>query len=282
MSSKREACGRQGKPKIVVFIAPKKEIKHSVNKIITELKSRGWDILQIVEPGVMPQFDALINADFIVSFGGDGTLLYAAKNVENLRIPILGVNFGRIGFLTEVSPEEFLSHLDLFEEGKYHIKVCKRLGAYNLEMELISTALNEHVIITGKPGKVVSMDIYINDRYLGWFLADGLIIASSIGSSAYAFSAGGPLVSEDLDVMVLVAIAPVLRKMPSIVIPCDAKIKVRIREDSTRALLVSDGEIIKELNKGEVIIFTSSNRVTRLIRIRGAIERLNMALHLRS
>ncbi|MFZ9708922.1 MAG: NAD(+)/NADH kinase [Steroidobacteraceae bacterium] len=170
-------------------------------------------------------------ADLVVAIGGDGTLLYAAGLVAPRGTPLLGVNRGRLGFLTDVNPEEMLASVDAALEGQ-----CQRDQRPLLMAELqgptgarsVGLALNDVVLQTSQSGRLIDFDTFINGRYVNSHGGDGLVVASSTGSTAYALSCGGPIVEPDLDVVVVAPICPHTLADRPIVVSARSSIEIRL------------------------------------------------------
>ncbi|MFN3135734.1 MAG: NAD(+)/NADH kinase, partial [Candidatus Kryptonium sp.] len=147
--------------------------------------------------------ELLENSDVIVSFGGDGTILSTARLVGEREIPILGVNFGKLGFLAEVSPEEIFDFIKKVCKGNYRIEERMVLEAGVKGENKKYFALNDIVIDRAGSPRVINIETYINDEYLITYTGDGLIISTPTGSTAYSLASGGPIVSPSSRVMTL-------------------------------------------------------------------------------
>ena len=232
-----------------------------------------WD-----ESAIIQQAD---NADLAVTLGGDGTLLRVARACAPLRIPILGINFGRVGFLSELLPEQFDPQIVM--DGKYWIEermmlhtLCARAGRALGEFE----ALNDVVVGRGKLARVIRLATSIDGDYVKTFVADGAIVATATGSTAYVFAAGGPILAPEVKTLVLVPIAPYLSQLKSLVLPEGSHVFFRLETDHN-AILTVDGQIDVELQNGDEILVQASKHVARFVRLqsrtyfyRTLIERL--------
>lgn len=190
-----------------------------------------------------------LNVDILICVGGDGTILRTLHSLER-SIPILGINMGAIGFLTAVQPvnavSTVLKAVERFERDKR--------GRISVEMneERMPYAMNEAVVITSRPGKMLHFAIFVDNEELEKMRADGVVFATPSGSTAYAMSAGGPIVDPMVDAHIIVPIAPFkLSARPTVV---DASSKVSLELLETKAAeLVIDGQLHKEVKKGDVI-----------------------------
>jgi NAD+ kinase len=220
----------------------------------------------IVE-GVTPE--ALVaRADLVVAIGGDGTLLYAAGLVSERGTPLLGINRGRLGFLTDVMPDEMLAGVDAALEGRCVVDERPLLSA-----ELIGPAgtsqglaLNDVVMQKFQTGHLVDFETWINGHYVNTHGGDGLVVASSTGSTAYALSCGGPIVEPQLEVVVVAPICPHTLSDRPIVVSARSSIEVRLvdRPDS-QAEITCDGRVLGALDVGgRLVVRQSPRRITLL------------------
>jgi NAD+ kinase len=194
-------------------------------------------------------------ADLVVAIGGDGTLLYAARLVAHSAVPLIGINRGRLGFLTDVLPQDMLSSVDAAIEGR-----CERDERSLLEARLVrangdtlsSLALNDVVLQKWETGRMLDFETSIDGVYVNTHGGDGLVVASSTGSTAYALSCGGPIVSPHLDVLVVAPICPHTLSDRPIVISARSVISVKlIDRPDTRAQVTCDGVTFGELMAGD-------------------------------
>jgi NAD+ kinase len=208
-------------------------------------------------------------ADLVIAIGGDGTMLYAARLVATSGVPLLGINRGRLGFLTDVSPEDMLERLDDILEGRYSEDHRTQLEATLQPMrgsEAVLTALNDVVLQKWETGRMLDFETWIDGRYLNTHSSDGLIVATATGSTAYALSCGGPIVQPDLGVLVMVPISPHTLSDRPIVVPSGARIEIRLLErPDTRAQVVCDGAVLGELQAADRLsVGPSKHRITLL------------------
>jgi NAD+ kinase len=207
--------------------------------------------------------------DLLITLGGDGTMLRAAHLVAASGIPILGIHMGRLGFLAEVRSTDWKASLDDTLAGRYWLEersmLCTRLhqdGVVHGPWE----ALNEVVIGRGGISHVVQLATYVDDGYFTTYVADGLIVATATGSTAYALSAGGPILPPELHNMLLVPICPHLSLERTIVLDEGAAVTVRV-ESAGEGLMVVDGIAQATLNVGDQIVLAMSPHVTRFVRL---------------
>lgn len=188
--------------------------------------------------------------DLVVSLGGDGTFLRAARIARGASCPVLGVHFGRLGYLLEVEAEEFDTVLDEALAGSAHTE--KRLGLRIEAPGLTAFALNELALEKTVPGHMVRVETSVNGEHLLTYSADGVIVATPTGSTAYNLSAGGPLVSPDLDVLVLTPVAPHFTIDRSIVLGPSQVVAMTVLAERP-AVLVADGALLGRLDPGGTV-----------------------------
>ena len=207
--------------------------------------------------------------DMFIVLGGDGSMLRAARMGADYGIPILGVNMGRLGFLAEIEPEDWQSGLSKVLAGVYWVEERMMVHA-----ELIRDghpvvsheALNEIVVSRGALARVVRLATYIDGGYLTTYVADGLILSTATGSTAYALAAGGPIVPPELKNMLIIPLAPHLSLERAIVLSQGSVVRVNIHTDHT-AILTVDGQFQVEMADGDWVRVVASPRVARFIRI---------------
>jgi len=209
-------------------------------------------------------------ADLIISLGGDGTLLNIAPLVERPDVPILGVNLGGLGFITEVGVEELQSVLAKTLEDDYEIE--KRM---TLEVRVKSEkgkpckfrVLNDAVIAKGARSRIIDLETYIGDNLLCTYRADGLIISTPTGSTAYSLAAGGPILEPTLATIILTPICPHTLTHRPIVLPGNAVIRVTLRSFGDTVILSPDGQQGVRLNNGDKVEFRDYGMPVSLIKI---------------
>ena len=230
-----------------------------VRWLIPWLKKRGIKVL--VENGVVrgaarscSKKEMAARADLIISLGGDGTLLNIAPLVERPEVPILGVNLGGLGFITEVAVDELEAVLSKTLDGDYEVE--KRM---TLEIRVIRKkarqhkfrVLNDAVIAKGARSRIIDLETYVGDDYLCTYRADGLIISTPTGSTAYSLAAAGPILEPTLGAIVLAPICPHTLTNRPIVVPSNASIRVTLRSFGDTVILIPDGQKGMRLNNGD-------------------------------
>lgn len=225
--------------------------------------------------------------ELIVAFGGDGTLLGAAQSIAaaGLDVPVLGVNLGRLGFLTEVGRAEMLGALQVFLDGKSRTETRLMLrgrvmrGGRAIADRL---ALNDIVVTRGKLSRMIEVDVSIDALPVTHIKADGVIVATATGSTAYNLSAGGPIVVPTVDAMVLTPIAPHALSHRPVVLPATATVSLTPEIDAQSDIVATfDGQFGVELEDGDIVMIERAPRALRLVRVstRSHFDMLREKLH---
>ena len=201
--------------------------------------------------------------DFIIALGGDGTLLAAANSYGRRGIPILGVNIGGLGFLTNVTFRELPNTLVEILEKKYTIE--KRMVMKAVFDRKRFYALNDFTISTRSPGRVVEFSAVVNKEYVCRFIADGIIIATPTGSTAYSLATGGPILLPDTEAIIMTPIAPHTLSVRPLVLPESYSIEIQIGRKGS-AVLVADGQRCQLMRKKHNIIFEKADYHVKLIK----------------
>ncbi len=179
-----------------------------------------------------------IDADIMVVIGGDGTVLRTVQLLKK-QIPILGINWGEVGFLTDLEPEEVPNFFRTLHEG-FPIEKRMRIALYD-QGEYLASALNEAVIVTSRPAKMLRFSLLVDEIPVGTVRADGLLISTPTGSTAYAMSAGGPIIDPRIEGFLLVPLAPYMLSSRPWLVSCERPLEIRL-ETTKPAKLVIDGQ----------------------------------------
>lgn len=192
-------------------------------------------------------------ADLVLVFGGDGTILRSLQLLPK-PTPILGINMGEVGFLTVIDPETALYMIDGVLDD-YEVVERVRLAVRLNDFEL-PCAMNEAVIITSRPAKISQFKIFVDDKFMEDFRADGVVIATPTGSTAYAMSAGGPIVDPRVDGIIIVPLAPYKLSARPWVVPGKSIIKLELMREDKESMVVVDGQYTASVRKSDVLTFT--------------------------
>ena len=209
-------------------------------------------------------------ADLIISLGGDGTLLNIAPLVERPDVPILGVNLGGLGFITEVNVDELESVLTKTLEGDYEVekRMTLRIRVQSKKGKPYEfRVLNDGVIAKGARSRIIDLETYIGQDFLCTYRADGLIISTPTGSTAYSLATGGPILEPTLGAIVLSPICPHTLTHRPIVIPSNAAIHVTLRSFGDTVILSPDGQQGVSLNNGDKVEARDYGMPVSLIKI---------------
>ena len=248
--------------------------------VIPWLVARGVEVVLDQAPGlpgpvpatiVSPQ-ELVSRVDVVVVFGGDGTLLYAARLVAASGVPILGINLGSLGFLTEVKPEEMHSALEVLLAGEYQLEDRMLLEvevSKNGQTPTRYLALNDAVINKGALSRIVEIEVSVNSQLVLVTRADGLIISTPTGSTGYSLSAGGPILYPTLTAFIITPICPHTLSNRPVVVPDGAVVGVRLRH-GTEVMLTLDGQVGMSLDQGDCLRVARASSVIRLVRAKGS------------
>ncbi len=211
--------------------------------------------------------EKLRDRDLFIGFGGDGTFLGIARKVLHLNIPILGVNLGRIGFLVDLDVEAIGKNLEDILNGRYTRENRSLLrSGINGDWGEGSLALNDVVIHKTDVSRLIELDVYVDERYLTTYRADGLIFSTPTGSTAYSLSTGGPLLYPTLPAIIIAPICPHTFSHRPIVLPANSSIRVALNDEMKYPLNVTcDGQEVFEFRKEDYLkIETCRNDLTMI------------------
>ncbi len=203
--------------------------------------------------------------DAVFVLGGDGTLLWTESKISGKGIPILGINFGTMGFLTEISPDRWQEAVDRVLEGRYQIEERRKIDVYLNGMH-IGRALNEVVVKTAVPVEMLNLEVRVDDQEVETMMADGVIIATPTGSTAYSMSVGGPIVDHRVEAFIITSISPFKLGSRPIVVPDSSSIRVKLR-GKKNGVVVIDGESRQEVTSDEEILLSKSADRAHLVKL---------------
>ncbi len=207
------------------------------------------------------------NANLILALGGDGTILYTARLIESRQIPILGIRLGGLGFLAEVYLDEIYDRMHRLIDGRYVVEKRMTIAAdvvVNGEKRHL-VALNDFVINKARPLRMINIRVMVDSAYLNTYSADGLIISSPTGSTAYNLAVNGPIIVPTLDAMVINPISPHSLTARPVVIPATSKIQIEPGDDQEGLMLSSDGQIELDLTDRSMIEITRGEYPINLV-----------------
>lgn len=208
--------------------------------------------------------------DLILVFGGDGTMLRALDSFVSCNIPMLGVNLGRMGFLLETQPQELAAALDMIKAGRYEIerRMMLRVEGVCAGKRICAHATNEVSISRGLSQRMIALDAYVGDMLVDHYIADGLVLSSPTGSTAYSLSAGGPIIAPDVQCFLLNPICPHTLTSRPIVLSAKECVRLRIcmKEMREGIQLSVDGQAVCEMRNMEEVSVMRSPHDALLIR----------------
>ncbi len=215
-------------------------------------------------PGIDPS-EGLDGCDAVISLGGDGTLLRAMQYAMRADVPLLGINMGRVGFLTEIEPNQMEESVKKLCEGAFYIEE-RMLLSVRVNGENPILALNDAVVNRGS--RLIAINAYISDDLIGRYMADGMIVASPTGSTGYSLSAGGPVISPDVKCMVVSPICPHTLQHRPVVVSATDTVRLQLDgEDGQGIYLTIDGQTTLPLNGRDTIYVTCAEKTGKLIRL---------------
>jgi NAD+ kinase len=245
----------KGLPRLVVFSDPK---KGQAAEVVRQFKDFVKGRARIIATCYIEDCSGatLKEADFAVVFGGDGSIISAARHLSHRNVPVIGVNLGKLGFLAEFSFDELKKCFDSIISGKASIekrmmlscKVCS-----GSRVKLTSSALNDVFIAAGPPFRMVELKVLVDGQPLAGCVSDGLVISTPTGSTAYNLSAGGPILSGKMEAMVIAPLCPHSLSFRPIVISAGSTVEilgVRVNKGTTVSV---DGQISMKLSVGNVV-----------------------------
>ena len=208
-----------------------------------------------------------LKCNMVLALGGDGTIISAARVVGNSGVPIAGINLGGLGFLAEVAVEEIYDRLQLIQDGDYLVEERMVLKAkIENENKVSYRALNDIVIERGSSTRMISISVTVDDTFFNRYSADGIIIATPTGSTAYSLSAGGPIIVPPHEAVIVTPLSPHSLSQRAVVIKPDSKIKIIPENTSGKMLLSIDGQTSVKLNNGQSILIERAKNNVRLVK----------------
>lgn len=250
------------KKKVLIVYRPHKaEPWKAAQKLTTWLRDQKAEIFTHKDQKLIPGTKSistknLSKMSFVVVLGGDGTYLRAVRMLEGLKLPIIGVNLGSLGFLTEVTVEEMYNVVQKALKGQIDLKPRSMLdiAVKKNKRTIHLTALNDIVIERGPFSRLISLAVYSNDCLVTELKADGLIISTPTGSTAYNLAAGGPIVHPDVKAIVITPICPHSLNDRPITVPDDQELSLKITSIESKALFSVDGQKIEGIDMNDRIV----------------------------
>lgn len=213
-------------------------------------------------------FNDDFNGDMAISLGGDGTLLNTANRIGNREIPILGINLGRLGFLTDVQDHELSNLTQVLLQKRYRVENHTVLRATNLLTEHSEFAINEVAVLKQDLSSMITIESYINGEHLHTYQSDGLIISTPTGSTAYSLSVGGPIVMPENQNLIIAPVASHSLNVRPLIIPDTWEIRLQVHSRSRSYLASIDGRS-STMNDNTPISISKADYSTKIIRLEG-------------
>lgn len=264
--------------RIGVVAKPKKpEAEPILRALAAWLRTRGCEaVLDREAAAIFPdagpglsRAEVVAGADLVIVLGGDGTLLSVARLIGAREVPILGVNLGGLGFLTEITLDELLPTLEAVLRGEFDVSRRLTLTARVLRGgDVIASheALNDAVITKTALSRIVDLETHINGEYVATFRADGLIVSTPTGSTAYCLAAGGPIIYPTLPALVIIPICPHTLTNRPLVVPDSALVEIAQGSTGEDVHLTVDGQVGVPLQPRDVVALRRSDRTIALIK----------------
>ncbi|MGC7846057.1 NAD(+)/NADH kinase [Desulforudis sp. 1088] len=249
-----------------------------VERIVDEIRERlgAWRAgLWIYDSGIplVKHRELLVSelplAEMVIALGGDGTMLGTARRVAPLDIPVLGVRMGRLGFLSEIDPAGVAGAVDRFFSGDYHLEQRSMLEAEIRNAQgsrRIGIALNDFVITKGTLLRPISTEVRVNGDLVTSYLGDGLIVATPTGSTAYSLAAGGPLLTPDVQGILITPLCAHSVVERSFVVGPSSILEARLLSAQKGAMLVADGQESRDLASGDMVVLRQAAKPALLVR----------------
>ncbi len=232
------------------------------NKVCIEIEKRVTDVLTEYSKYSTNIKD--MDSNIVLCIGGDGTVLYAQHTLSKKKIPVLSINMGTVGFLTEVDPEDIFECMDQLLSYDFFVEERMQLDI-KCDNEW-QTVLNELVLMTNQPAKMLDLTVCLDDEVVDEIHADGLIISTPSGSTAYAMSAGGPIVDPRVDAALIIPICPFKLNSRPIIVPSSSTITIKFNKVDKKAVAVLDGVTEKVYSHNDEIKIRKSEHNAHFVR----------------
>ncbi|MHA1772208.1 MAG: NAD(+)/NADH kinase [Candidatus Thorarchaeota archaeon] len=248
------------------------------------LTSNGLEVLvdpgscNVAQRGAIPTLIEDFDVDFVVTIGGDGTILHTLSLLRNRETPLFCINRGTVGFLTESSTTDALDALKQVINGDCIVERCINISSGVGDL-YFDDALNEVYVTSRLPGRLLTFQVYIDGTKVDYGRADGAMLSTPCGSTAYALAAGGSILTPNVHGLIFVPVCPPRFELKSLVIPDTSTLELELTKPGAGALAVIDGQTRWEVEPGSMVWLRKSDTVTRFIRLYdNYFDRLNTRL----
>jgi NAD+ kinase len=264
--------------KVGLFVKKDKNVAGKADEFESWLKKKQIDVvrkessLPKIHSPDQNKISAPRDLSCVFVLGGDGTFLSAVRWIGNSNIPVLGIKFGEVGFMAEVAEENLFAAAEKVLKKEYQLKPRMRLYArVKREGKIVAheTVLNDVVINKGALARLARIDTYIDDHYLTTYSADGLIIATPTGSTAYSLAAGGPVIHPEVPGIIMTPICPHTLTNRPLILPEDVTMKIKLDKGSSDMMLTFDGQVGLEINGHDEIQVEKARQPINIMRIPG-------------
>jgi NAD+ kinase len=253
--------------KVGIFIAPRwsgaRQLLDGLRSALGREVDEVWQTSNWEDPAAQ---DRIQGTDLIVSLGGDGSMLWAARAVIPYAVPILGVNMGRLGFLAELGPKDLMESLPRVLKGEGRLEERTMLQARVPAWGQTFHALNDVVVGRSLAGRPVYLDVRVDGCRLALYRSDAVIVATATGSTGYSLSAGGPILHPESRDMLLTPVAPHMAPARPLVLPQDAVVDLVVSTEEGASVSIN-GQVNRDLERGDGVSICRSPHVARLLRL---------------
>jgi NAD+ kinase len=268
--------------RIGVVVKPNQpEALKTVCRLVEWLDARGIQLVSVPELNharveaetgcaveIVEQERLAASVDLIVVLGGDGTMIATSRMMGDYDVPVLGINYGTLGYLAEFRTEEMFPALEAILAGDYRVDTRVRLAVdlyHGDEIVMHSRALNDVVINKSALARIIEIEARMNDQLISGFRADGLIVSTPTGSTAYNLSAGGPVVYPSMNALIITPICPFTLSDRPIVVPDDALIELRLRTPNEEVVLTLDGQVGRPIGVDDRVLIRKSLTTFKIV-----------------
>ena len=242
-------------PEIIIWAESKNIELFLTEKILSDTRANKFN-----QP-IIDSKNKISELDFMLVLGGDGTFLSCARAVAHRPPPILGIHLGDLGFLAKVTLENIFQRLDQVAEGKFSVEKRSMVKASILKngSSLTQYGLNDFVVSNGESHRMLIAEVYVDDNRVSEYKADGLIIATPTGSTAYSLSSGGPIISPDVDSFVITPISAHTLNSRPLVVSAKSTIKINFSSYNQNITFITDGQLHEPLSTDDTVLITNSD-----------------------